>query len=98
MRFRSSVFSILLAAVAACNGDSGPTGPILPPPPPPPPPVLLRDIVLSNLPSPYYHFEYDAAGRVSAASFASDLRVYDVAYDGGRISEMRNTVLVNHDR
>ena len=52
--------------------------------------VRLRDVVISNLPSPYYHFEYDTAGRVSFASFASELRMYEVAYDGGRISEMRS--------
>jgi len=28
-----------------------------------PPAVLLRDIVIPHLPSPYYHFEYDATGR-----------------------------------
>jgi YD repeat-containing protein len=60
--------------------------------------VLLRDIVISNLPSPYYHFEYDAAGRVVTASFASGLTDYEVVYDrGGRITEMRNTA-VNRDR
>jgi len=31
-------------------------------------------------------------------SFASDFTRYDVSYAGGRISEMRNNILVNHDR
>ena len=56
-------------------------------------------MVVSNLPSPFYHFEYDAAGRIKFASYASELTRYDVTYDAaGRISEMRNNILVNHDR
>jgi hypothetical protein len=58
----------------------------------------LKEIVLSSLPSPYYHFEYDSTGRVTFASFASDFARYDVIYAGGRISEMDNNILVNHDR
>ena len=54
--------------------------------------------MLSSLPSPYYHFEYDSTGRVTFASFASDFTRYDVLYANGRISEMRNNILVNHDR
>jgi hypothetical protein len=69
-----------------------------PPTPPPPAPVLLRDMVVDRLPSPYYHFEYDAAKKVSFVSFASELTRYDVIYDGGRISEMRNNIIVNKDR
>jgi hypothetical protein len=96
MRYRYSLLSILVAAVSACNGEPGTTAPK--PPVPPEPAVLLRDIVISNLPSPYYHFEYDAVGRVAAASFASGLTNYEVVYDRGRISEMRNNILVNRDR
>src|SRR3954467_4082430 len=99
MRFRHAGLLILAAALAACNGESGTTAPTAPTPPDPTPsPVLLRDIVLSNLPSPYYHFEYDAAGRVVAASFASGLTNYEVAYDGGRISELRNVAVQNGTR
>ena len=60
--------------------------------------MLLQDLVIPNLPAPFYHFEYDGAGRVRTASFASGLNTYDVSYDGNRISEMRNTIIVNHDR
>ena len=100
MPYRYSKHVILAAAIAACSNEPGTTAPpSAPPPPPPAPTVLLKDIVIPNLPSPYYHFEYDAAGRIRAASFASDLRMYDVIYgDDGRITEMRNTVIVNHDR
>jgi len=97
MRLRPLGLLVLAAALFACNGDSGTTAPTSPVPPPSA--VLLRDIVVSNLPSPFYHFEYDTAGRIKFASYASDLTRYDVTYDNaGRISEMRNNILVNHDR
>jgi hypothetical protein len=99
MHIRSSIthstLVMVLAAAAACSSDDGPVGPT---PPPPGPSVLLKDIVIPNLPSPFYHFEYDAGGRLTVASFASGLTQYDLAYDGGRLSEMRNNIIVNHDR
>ncbi len=56
-------------------------------------------MVVSNLPSPFYHFEYDASGRIKLASYASELTRYDLTYDdAGRLSEMQNNILVNHDR
>lgn len=66
------------------------------PPPPPPPPspvpdVRLREIVIPNLPSPHYRFEYDSSGRVTFASFASDVRTYDIQYEGNRIAGMVTT-------
>jgi hypothetical protein len=59
--------------------------------------VLLKDIEIPHLPSPYYHFEYDLEGKVSFVSFASDFARYNIIYNGGRISEMRNNILVNKD-
>jgi hypothetical protein len=67
------------------------------PPDPPVQAVLLKDIEIPHLPSPYYHFEYNTAGKVSFVSFASGLNKYNVIYDGGRISEMRNNIIVNND-
>ena len=96
MRHRISRLLILAAAIVACK-DSGTTAPT--PPVPPPSPVLLRDIVIPSLPSPYYHFEYDATGRVTSLSFASSLFTYDVRYDSrGRIGEMRNITLATGTR
>ena len=60
--------------------------------------MLLRDMVLSSLPSPYYHFGYDTSGRLQTASFASGFTMYDVIYQGGRISELKNNTLGNQDR
>ena len=84
-----------LAALSACGADA-PTSVRLDQDPLPV--VRLKDVVIPSLPSPYYHFEYDASGRISFVSFASDARRYDVRYVDGRISEMRNNVLVNKDR
>src|SRR5690349_8530866 len=78
MRIRTAIITAIAAAALACS-DSGVTNP----PPPPPTGVFLKDVVIPNLPSPYYHFEYDAAGRVLGASFASGVRNYNLTYDGG---------------
>ena len=91
-RLHHLVITAALVALTACGSDR------IEGPPPPTGPVLLKDVVVSTVPSPYYHFEYDAEGRVSAASFASGSRSYDVAYDGGRIAEMRSNAPGNHDR
>lgn len=68
------------------------------PPAPQPQTILLKDILADHLPSPYYHFEYDASNRVSFVSFASEYARYDVVYDGANISAMRNNILVNKDQ
>jgi len=62
------------------------------------PPVLLKDVVIPNLPSPYYHFEYNEAGKPIFASFASNFTMYNIVYSGNRISEMKNNIIVNKDR
>jgi hypothetical protein len=64
----------------------------------PPPAVLLKDIVIPNLPAPYYHFDYDSTGRVSGVSFASGFTMYGVVYQGDRISRLQNNTLGNQDR
>jgi hypothetical protein len=84
---------IVLALVVSCKKDQvKQTVPVVPVKK-----VVLKDMVLSNLPSPYYHFEYAADSSVRKASFASDFNMYDVFYSGGRISEIRSNTLVNHD-
>lgn len=59
--------------------------------------ILLKEINIPNLPSPYYHFEYNADSLVTKANFASGYTQYDVFYQGTKISEMRNNIIVNHD-
>jgi len=60
--------------------------------------VLLKDVVVAHLPSPYYHFEYEPDGRIKRVSFASDFLIYDVLYQDGRIAELRNNTAGNMDR
>ncbi|MGZ3464609.1 MAG: hypothetical protein ACXU9S_16015 [Gemmatimonadaceae bacterium] len=92
-RMRNVVITMIaVAGLSACGSDAGITNP------PPPTSVLLKDIVISRLPSPYYHFDYDGQGKVSSVSFASGLTKYDVTYASGRISQMQNNTTVNHDR
>lgn len=95
MRHRILLSVGLAAAFFACSSERDTTAP---PPISPPPVVLLKDIVIPNLPSPYYHFEYDQTGRLSAASFASGFTLYDVSYEGDRIKELANNTLGNQDR
>jgi len=69
-------------------------------PPPAPDPVrkvLLKDITIPHLPSPYYHFEYNSDSLPVKASFGSGYTNYDILYSGNIISEMRNNIIVNHD-
>ena len=77
----------------ACKKEKEVTNPTIPPPPA----ALLKEIAIPHLPSPYYHFEYDAGGNVTFVSFASDFTRYNVTYDAGRIREMRSNILVNKD-
>jgi len=86
--------SVLFIAFISCKKQSGDN----PPTSPPPQPVLLKDIQIPHLPSPYYHFEYDPQGKAILASFASGYYIYHITYNGGRITEMRNDILVNQDR
>lgn len=85
-----------LVLILSCKKEI--TSPDPAPIPPSPEPILLKDIVMPNLPSPYYHFEYDNSGKAVFASFASDFTRYDILYSNGRISEMKNNILVNKDR
>ena len=83
-RYRIAFF--LVAAVAGCGTDSTTA---TAPQPDPLPAVLLEDIVVPRLPSPYYHFVYDPTGRMTNASFASGLTNYTLSYTSGRLSEIR---------
>ena len=96
MRHSISFACLLVAGSLACGGDSGTTGPGSPVPPVAT--VQLQDLVVPNLPSPFYHFDYDSAGRVRHASFASGFFSYDVVYADGRISALLNNAVGNQDK
>ena len=68
-----------------------------PAPPEPVKKILLKDITIPHLPSPYYHFEYNSDSTVTKVDFASGFSIYDVVYSGNKIGEMRNNIFVNHD-
>ena len=80
----------------SCRKDHDPIHHI-PTPPTPVKKILLKDITIPHLPSPYYHFEYNSDSLVTKADFASGFTIYDVIYSGNKISEMRNNIIVNHD-
>ena len=67
-------------------------------PVPPPGLVLLKDISYSSLPSPFYHFEYDANWRINKFSFSSALGQYNVSYAENGISNIEKTNATNHDK
>ena len=99
MQIRSRIFTAFIAAaVVACGSDR-----ISAPPPPPTGGTLLKDVVYTRLPSPYYHFEYDDAGKISSAIFASGLATYSLHYDGERIRDIDvaagtvNTLIYTYD-
>lgn len=83
-----------MAIVLSCNKDSGSTTP----PPSQQPALLLKEITVPNLPSPYYYFEYTSSGQVDNALFAGGLRTYDLVYNGNKLSEMKSTHVINKDR
>jgi hypothetical protein len=67
-------------------------------PQPIPDKVLVKDIILSDLPSPYYHFEYDANGTLNNVGFASGVADYDLTYQNGRLYEMINKANYNNEK
>jgi hypothetical protein len=96
MHYKRLLILIVAIVLFSCKKETA--NPELPPPNNPAPKVLLKDIVVSRLPAPYYHFEYDANGNINFVSFASDFTRYDVFYNNDRISGMRTNILVNKDR
>jgi hypothetical protein len=52
--------------------------------------VLLKDMDVEHLPSPYFHFEYDALHYVNKISFASEFFVYSVEYEHNRVKTIHS--------
>jgi len=87
---RAAALTLVLAVISACSGGyDSPTDPGVTTPPPAP--VRLKEVLIDRLPSPFYHFDYDATGRISALSYASGLDNYTVSYLGDRIRQIDNT-------
>lgn len=90
--FWIAAFTLLLFSCRKDHpGDHGTS------PPPPVKKILLKDITIPHLPSPYYHFEYNSDSMAAKVDFASGFSIYDVVYNGNKIKEMRNNIIVNHD-
>jgi len=88
MSYRYLLILGMIGVIISCSKQSEIVTTPPQPPDPPVPTVLLKDLVISDLPSPYYHFEYNADSTISVASFSSNFKRYEVRYANGRISEM----------
>jgi hypothetical protein len=98
MNYKVLISAVLIVTAVSCKHEQLDTAPVVIVTPPPPLPMLLKDIVIPNLPSPYYHFEYNPSGSLAFASFASDYFRFDVKYEGQRVSEMVNNVFANSNK
>ena len=103
MKFKQLGFIILTVSLFACSKDDKEVSNPVPPPPPAPTPadtfaVRLKDVVIQNLPSPYYHFNYNDSGYISSASFAASTAFYDFTYANKRVKEQQNNIPVNRDK
>lgn len=54
--------------------------------------ILLKDVNAQSLPSPYFHFEYDAFGLAKRIGFASGFYNYNLAYDNRKLLKMTNII------
>jgi hypothetical protein len=89
------IFGLILI-LSSCD-KKGEVKPPVTPPDPPAKQILLKDITIPHLPSPYYHFEYHADSLVSKIDFASGFFQYDVLHTGKNVAEIRNNTFSNHD-
>jgi hypothetical protein len=60
--------------------------------------ILLKDIIIQGLPSPYYHFDYNDSGYITNSDFSSGLREYEINYSAKKISQINSTHAINRDR
>ena len=94
MRYKFLVIILSTIVFFSCKKERGnvevPSPPDTPTEEPPAAPVFLKDIVIENLPSPYYHFEYNATGKVSRVSFANRFIDYNVEYNDDKITGLQN--------
>jgi hypothetical protein len=94
------VLPILLAGfiLFSCKKDKSNQPPVTPPPGSDAQTVLLKDVVIQGLPTPYYHFEYDDSGYITQTGFSSGIRSYEIIHAARRISEIKSNHPINKDR
>lgn len=96
MRYSLTLLTIsFVVLLFSCKKESTPDP--AEPPAAPVKHVLLKDITIPHLPSPYYHFEYNTDSLPVKVDFGSGYTMYNVFYNGNAIAEMRNNIFVNHD-
>src|SRR5436309_2543062 len=76
MKVKAVLPLIVLITMISCKKETSK------PSPTPPASFKLKDVTIRNLPSPYYHFEYDDSGKITLFNYQSGLRIFDVTYDG----------------
>ncbi len=88
MKIQLVTVTLILGIIApACHKD-----PVNPAEPPSAAPLKVKDITEKNLPSPYYHFEYDNSGKIILLNYQSGLRNFEIKYNGENIVSMENRV------
>ncbi|QEC66015.1 hypothetical protein FRZ67_01355 [Panacibacter ginsenosidivorans] len=99
MKYSSYIIITLLVFAGSCkNKDiAGPT-PLPVGEPVDTQTVLLKDMIIRNLPSPYYHFEYDDSAFITTVNYQSSAGVYTLSYLNGRIIQIQNNTAVNKER
>lgn len=80
---------------------------------PPPPPISevptvptgsdtqvfrIKDINYVNLPSPYYHFDYNDSGYITNMTYVSGLWNFGFSYADKKLRQMQNDIIVNKDK
>ncbi|MBC7830168.1 MAG: hypothetical protein H7122_20665 [Chitinophagaceae bacterium] len=88
-----SLAAIVVGATISCKKDND----ALQPPDLPAPiddarTVLLKEVVVQSLPSPYFHFTYDSLKYVTQINFASGFSIYSVEYENKRVKKMTNFI------
>lgn len=94
MKKRFAAALAILITFAACRKEN--SRPVINPPVDTQS-ILLKEIVMQALPSPYYHFIYDDSGYITHASYAGGLQQYMIDYAGGRISRIHSIHPINKD-
>lgn len=88
-----SLLILLIALSQICckkGKDNNLIKPIFPPP-------FLKDISIANLPSPYFHFEYNPNGAISFISVESGFKKYEVLHSNGKMVDIRSNIIINKD-
>lgn len=60
--------------------------------------ILLKDIAIQNLPSPFYHFDYNDSGYITSINYQDGLALYDLFYENGRIDRITDNTVANKDK